>query len=64
MFRRFSRPPSGGLAILPWLAHRRWPTAFLCVLLALGGAGILHAAPQHPNLFVSVLITYRKVGKR
>jgi hypothetical protein len=64
MFRRSSRPPSGSLAIVPRLAHRRWTTAFLCILLALGGAGILHTAPQHPNLCVGVLIAYRKVGKR
>lgn len=53
MFRRFSELPSGSPAILLLFAHVRLTTALLCIPLALGGAGILHAAPQHPNLFVN-----------
>ena len=53
MFRKFSELSSGSPACLPLFARERWTTAFLCILLVLGGAGILHAAPQHPNLFVN-----------
>ena len=54
MFGRFSKSRScGGPPIVPSLVHARWTTAMLGSLLALGGAGILHAAPQHPNLFVN-----------
>ena len=53
MFRRFSHRPSGSTAVLPLFAHVRVATAVLCMQLALGSAGMLHAAPQHPNLFVN-----------
>jgi hypothetical protein len=53
MFRTFSELSSGSPACLPLFARERWTTAFLCILLVLGGAGILRAAPQHPNLFVN-----------
>jgi len=54
MFRRISKSRSfGGPVIVPLLTYARWTTAMFCMLLALGGAGILHAAPQHPNLFVN-----------
>ena len=53
MFRRYSQRPSGSTAVLPLRAHGRVATAVLCTLLAPGSAGMLHAAPQHPNLFVN-----------
>jgi Heparinase II/III-like protein len=53
MFRRFSQLPSGRPANVQRLAQRRLTTAFLGSLLALGSAGVLHAAPRHPNLFVN-----------
>ena len=52
MFRRLSELPSDRPAILPRPTHVGSTITCLCILLALGGAGILQAAPQHPNLFV------------
>jgi len=53
MIRTYSQRPAGCPVVLPLLALVRFTTAVLCILLALGNAGILHAAAQHPNLFVN-----------
>jgi len=53
MFGRLSEVSPSSPAILPWLVHVRLTAVILCILLARGGAGILLAAPQHPNLFVN-----------
>jgi hypothetical protein len=39
--------------ILPRSAPLRSRAAILCILCFLGGAGVLRAAPPHPNLFVN-----------
>ncbi len=54
MFHRISKSRShSGPAIAPLLMHIRWTAAILCTVLELGGAGMLSAAPQHPNLLVN-----------
>jgi hypothetical protein len=53
MIHRLSQRPSGSTAVFPLLAHVRVATAVFCILFAVGSAGVLRAAPQHPNLFVN-----------